>query len=56
VGCANQFDADGLVIRVLQDSDGELGITSGARMVEDYLYIGLLEGGFAARLHLKPSN
>jgi hypothetical protein len=53
-GIVAQFDADGTLIRVLQDSDGELGITSGARVVEDYLYIGLLEGGYAARLHLEP--
>ena len=52
-GIVAQIDADGEFIRVLQDSDGELGITSGARMVDDYLYIGLLEGGFAARLQLE---
>ena len=55
-GIVAQFDADGSFIRVLQDSDGELGITTGARVVEDYLYIGLLEGGFAARLHLDPRD
>ena len=55
-GIVAQFAADGSVIQVLQDSDGELGITSGARMVEDYLYIGLLEGGFAARLQLKQRD
>jgi hypothetical protein len=53
-GIVAQIDADGSVIRVLQDSDGELGITSGARVVGDTLYIGLLEGGFAARLQLEP--
>jgi hypothetical protein len=55
-GIVAQFDADGSIIRVLQDSEGELGITSGARAVEDYLYIGLLEGGFAARLRLEPRD
>ena len=55
-GIVAQFDADGTIIGVLQDSDGELGITSGARMVDDYLYIGLLEGGFAARLRLKAAD
>ena len=51
-GIAAQVDADGSILRVLQDSDGELGITSGARAVDGVLYIGLLEGGFAARLNL----
>jgi sugar lactone lactonase YvrE len=55
-GIVAQFDADGSLIRVLQDSDGELGITSGARVVGDHLYIGLLEGNFAARLHLEPRD
>lgn len=55
-GIVAQFDADGSFMRVLQDSDGDLGITSGARMVEDFLYIGLLEGGFAARVYLEPRD
>jgi hypothetical protein len=55
-GIVAQIDADGSVIRVLQDSNGELGITSGARMVDGYLYIGLLEGGFAARLSLESRD
>jgi hypothetical protein len=55
-GIVAQFDADGSVIRVLQDSDGELGITSGARVVGGYLYIGLLEAGFAARLRVEPRD
>lgn len=55
-GIVAQVDADGSIIRVLQDSAGELGITSGARMVDDYLYLGLLESGFAARLHLPPQE
>lgn len=55
-GIIAQFDAEGSLMRVLQDSDGELGITSGARVVDDYLYIGLLEGNFAARLQLKSGD
>jgi hypothetical protein len=55
-GIIAQFGPDGSLVRVLQDSDGELGITSGARVVGGYLYIGLLEGGFAARLHLAPHD
>ena len=53
-GIVAQVDAEGAFLDVLQDSDGELGITSGARAVENNLYIGLLEGGFAARLPLTP--
>ncbi|MGI9292977.1 MAG: SMP-30/gluconolactonase/LRE family protein, partial [Pseudomonadales bacterium] len=55
-GIVTQFAADGSIIRVLQDSDGELGITSGARMVGNNLYVGLLEGGYAARLPLEPPD
>ncbi len=55
-GIVAQFDADGTLVRVLQDSEGELGITSGARAVGDYLYLGLLEGNFAARLPLEPRD
>lgn len=55
-GIVAQIGADGSVIRVLQDSDGELGLTSGARAVDGVLYVGLLEGGFAARLNLDPSD
>ena len=55
-GIVARFDADGTVIRVLQDSDGELGITSGARVVDGVLYIGLLESPFAARLPLRSRN
>ena len=49
-GIVAQFDEDGSILRVLQDSKGELGITTGARVVDGDLYITFLEGGNAARL------
>ena len=51
-GMVAHYDAQGQVLRVLQDADGTLGITSGARVIGDYLYLGLLEGPFAARIPL----
>ena len=55
-GIIAQFDADGSLVRVLQDADGTLGITSGARVVDGVLYVGLLEGGSAARLPLETRD
>jgi hypothetical protein len=55
-GIVAQFDANGSPIQVLQDSDGELGITTGARVVDGHLYITFLEGGHAARLPLETTN
>lgn len=51
-GIIAQYDANGQLIRVLQDASGELGITSGAKVIDNTLYIGLLEGPFGARLPL----
>ena len=51
-GIVMQFDGEGRILRVLQDAEGTLGITSGARAVGDDLYIALLEGPVLARLPL----
>ena len=49
-GIVVRFDGEGRVLDVLQDKDGVLGITTGARQVGDWLYVTLLEGPFLARL------
>ena len=47
-GMVAQFDGTGQILRVLQDPDGRLGITTGARVVDDQLYVMTLESpGFA---------
>lgn len=47
-GIIVQFDGQGKMLRVLQDSVGRLGITTGARIVGDMLYVMTLEtAGFA---------
>ncbi|WP_164659805.1 SMP-30/gluconolactonase/LRE family protein [Tropicibacter sp. Alg240-R139] len=42
-GMAIQFDADANVLRTLQDPDGRLGITTGARVVGDQFYVMALD-------------
>lgn len=51
-GMVAQYDGDGNVLRVLQDADGTLGLTTGARVIGKHLYISLLEGPVVARLPL----
>ncbi|WP_299730838.1 SMP-30/gluconolactonase/LRE family protein [uncultured Tateyamaria sp.] len=51
-GMVAQYDSDGTVLRVLQDAEGALGITTGARMIGDHLYVSMLEGPIAVRLPL----
>lgn len=51
-GMVAQYDMDGNVLRVLQDANGTLGLTTGARVIGDYLYVSFLEGPIAVRLPL----
>ncbi|KMW58397.1 strictosidine synthase family protein [Candidatus Rhodobacter oscarellae] len=51
-GIVVHFDGEGNILNVLQNSSGSLGITTGARVVGDDLYISLLEGPVLARLPL----
>lgn len=47
-GIVVQFDGDGEILRVLQDPDGRLGITTGARPIGDMFYVMTLDSpGFA---------
>ena len=49
-GIVAQYSAGGEVLRVVQDAEGTLGITTGARVVGDHLYVSFLEGPVMARL------
>ncbi|WP_299401945.1 SMP-30/gluconolactonase/LRE family protein [uncultured Roseobacter sp.] len=51
-GMVAQYDSEGKVLRVLQDANGTLGITTGARVIGDHLHVTMLEGPFAARVLL----
>lgn len=42
-GMVIQFDADGTILRTLQDPQGRLGITTGARVVGDQFYVMTLD-------------
>lgn len=42
-GIVVQFDGQGRILRVLQDPDGRLGLTTGARIAGDALYVMALE-------------
>ncbi|MBL4767077.1 MAG: SMP-30/gluconolactonase/LRE family protein [Rhodobacteraceae bacterium] len=47
-GIVAQFDGTGKILRVLQDPDGRLGITTGARQIGDWFYVMTLDSpGFA---------
>lgn len=52
-GMVAQYDGDGNVLRVLQDADGRLGLTTGARVIGGHLYVSLLESPVVARLPLE---
>lgn len=49
-GMIMQFDADGNILRTLQDPAGGLGITTGGRIVGDQLYVMTLDSDSFARL------
>ncbi|MDE4131822.1 SMP-30/gluconolactonase/LRE family protein [Phaeobacter sp. QD34_3] len=49
-GMVMQFDQDGNILRTLQDPAGGLGITTGARLVGDQLYVMTLDSDGFARL------
>jgi len=49
-GMVMQFDADGTILRTLQDPAGSLGITTGARIVGDQLYVMTLDSDGFARM------
>lgn len=51
-GMIIQYDRDGNVLQNFQDADGVHGITTGARVIDGHIYIGMLEGTFAARYPL----
>lgn len=58
-GIVVQFDGEGKILRVLQDPDGRLGITTGAKVVGDTFYVMTLESPGFARMpaaDLPPVN
>lgn len=51
-GMVIQFDADGNILRTLQDPKGRLGITTGARVVGDELYVMTLDSPGFGRMSI----
>jgi sugar lactone lactonase YvrE len=49
-GIVVQFDGQGTILRVLQDADGGLGITTGADIVGDMFYVMTLDSPFFGRM------
>ncbi len=52
-GMVVQFDAQGQILRTLQDPDGRLGITTGARIVGDAFYVMTLDSRGFGRMSVQ---
>ena len=49
-GMMVQFDADGTILRTVQDPEGRIGITTGGKVVGDHLYVMTLDSPWFGRL------